>query len=102
MRTDSNPTALFLKHRAMFSLPDPAGVEIGCHDGVLWITLDKDPRDIVLQAGESFTPDTHERALIYAIKPSILALAAPRATSRPLRLKSQSSRRGLQVQLVPA
>ena len=100
MRTESNPTTLFLKHRAMFSLPDPAGVEIGCHDGVLWITLDNDPRDIVLQAGESFTPDTHERALIYAIKPSIMALAAPRAASRPLRLTNHSSNPSLQ--LVPA
>jgi hypothetical protein len=102
MRTDSNPTALFLKHRAMFSLPDPAGVEIGCHDGVLWITLDNDSRDIVLQAGESFTPDTHERALIYAIKPSIMALTAPQAARRTLRLTNHSSGRGLQVQLVPA
>ena len=47
-------------------------------------------------------PDTHERALIYAIKPSIMALAAPRAASRPLRLTNHSSNPSLQLQLVPA
>ena len=102
MRTDNNPTALFLKHRAMFSLPDPAGVEIGCHDGVLWITQDNDPRDIVLQAGESFTPQVHQRVLIYAIKPSILALTSPRPAGRAPVLSRWRREPGVQLALVAA
>ncbi|HSV54211.1 MAG TPA: DUF2917 domain-containing protein [Burkholderiaceae bacterium] len=74
MNTDTNRLDLRLQPRSIFSVPDAAGVQIACHEGSLWITLDNDPRDIVLNAGESFVGSEHRRALIYALDTSSLAL----------------------------
>jgi len=76
---------LTLEPKALFQVSDAAGVQIACHGGSLWITLDGDPRDILLEAGERFTATEHRRALIYALAPSTLRLAmdaAAPATAR--------------------
>jgi hypothetical protein len=80
-----------LRHHALFSLTDAAEVRIHCHQGVVWITLDNDPRDIVLEAGGSFSTPKHRRALIYALESSRLSVtgAAPATglhLSRPCHL----------------
>lgn len=75
MNTDTNRLDLRLQQRSIFSVPDAAGVQIACREGSLWITLDNDPRDIVLNAGESFVGTEHRRALIYALDRSSLALS---------------------------
>ena len=80
--TDSSPLDLTLAHQAMFSVSDAAGVQITCHEGSLWVTLDDDQRDIVVDAGSSFLTTEHRRALIYAMKPSSLSLAMA-AAARP-------------------
>jgi len=85
MLNDSSPFALTLAHQAMFSVSDAAGVQILCHEGSLWVTLDDDPRDIMVDAGGSFLTTEHRRALIYAMEPSSLSLVmAPAvAAARP-------------------
>ena len=83
--TDSSPLDLTLAHQAMFSVSDAAGVQITCHEGSLWVTLDDDPRDIVLDAGGSFLTTEHRRALIYAMKPSSLSLLVAAAGARTRR-----------------
>ena len=60
----------------MFKLPDAAGVEIVCRDGAVWITLDNDLRDYVLEAGDTFTNTEHKRALIYAMRPSSIGVTS--------------------------
>ena len=73
---------LSLAHKAMFSVSDASGVHILCREGALWVTLDDDPRDVVLEPGESFLSTQHRRALIYALAASSLTLAiAPAATA---------------------
>lgn len=67
---------LGLRRDALFSVPDAAGVHILCRNGTVWITLDGDPRDIVLEASDSFTTPEHRRALIYAMKPSCISVQA--------------------------
>ncbi|OOG39689.1 DUF2917 domain-containing protein [Polaromonas sp. A23] len=74
MTTSSNQFDLSLAHQAMFSVSDAAGVQILCREGSVWVTLDNDPRDIVLDAGDSFLTTEHRRALIYAMEPSALSL----------------------------
>ena len=75
-----------LEHQGLFDIADAAGVSLRCDRGNLWITLDNDPRDIVLRAGEVFVTDEHRRALVYALSPAALTLEAkaqPRALRPP-------------------
>jgi Protein of unknown function (DUF2917) len=82
MTTHTQPLDLQLSRRSIFNVADAAGVQIICRVGSIWITLDNDPRDIVLQAGESFTGTDHRRAIIYALDASQVALSdAQRAVS---------------------
>lgn len=77
MKTESVPNDLQLAHHAIYSLPDAADIQIGCIEGTVWLTLDGDTRDIVLEAGEAFTTQEHRRALIYALQPSRISLVSP-------------------------
>ena len=72
----SKPTELRLAPRAVHRMADAAGVTITCREGSVWITVDNDPRDIVLEAGGSFTASDHARALIYALEPSTVSTLA--------------------------
>ena len=74
MKIDSLPEDLHLAHHALHSLPDAAGVRIGCIEGTVWLTLDGDTRDIILESGEAFTTPDHRRALVYALQPSRISL----------------------------
>ena len=65
---------LSLEPRGLLEIPDAAGVRVTCSRGCLWITLDNDPRDIVLEAGETFLSTEHRRALVYALQASTMAL----------------------------
>jgi hypothetical protein len=84
------PLCLWLRRRQLLSLPDACGVKLVCDSGAVWVTLDNDPRDVVLQAGEHFTAVEHRRALIYALEGAHLTLrprlaqdAAATAVQRP-------------------
>ncbi len=70
----SNTTGLALQHQAMFELPDAADARVVCLEGAVWITLDNDTRDFVLEPCEAFTATEHRRAVIYALKPSRISV----------------------------
>jgi hypothetical protein len=92
-RGNTNQLDLSLAHQGLFTVPDASGVQVICREGSLWITLDNDPRDIVLAPGESFITTEHRRALIYAMGASALTLAASPCTegrSRVNRVSRQS------------
>jgi hypothetical protein len=65
---------LSLGARELLEIPDAARVQVTCARGSLWITLDNDRRDIVLETDETFFSTDHRRALVYAFEPSTLAL----------------------------
>ena len=54
MNTTRPSYELSLPARGLFEIPDIARVQVTCSRGALWVTLDNDPRDIVLEAGETF------------------------------------------------
>lgn len=83
MNNSSTPFELILAHKALFSVSDAAGVQILCRSGSIWITLDNDTRDIVLDAGESFLSTEHRRAIIYAMEASSVTLLAEKALQEP-------------------
>jgi hypothetical protein len=80
-----------LPARQLFSIPDGSAARILCTAGCLWITVDHDPRDVILQPGDSFESEDARRALIYATEPSAFTLLArPQRTMRR-RLSKNSS-----------
>lgn len=92
--------ALNLPRQALFSIADAAHVRISCVRGSVWITLDNDLRDIVLDDYGVFSTTEHRRAIIYAMKPSCITIA-PAAPSSPILSRSQSVAR-LVLQTQPA
>jgi DUF2917 family protein len=74
MNAITHPYALRLMPRAMHEIPDMSGVQVACSQGSVWITLDHDPRDIILEAGSAFSGTQHRRALIYAFTASELVV----------------------------
>lgn len=71
-----------LTHRGLHHVPDAAGQRMYCQSGTVWITLDHDTRDVVLEAGDSFSTPEHKRALVYALAPARLLIEPP-ADGRP-------------------
>ena len=74
---------LDLPARGLLTLPDAAGIGIECRSGTVWLTLDHDPRDIVLNAGERFEGDAHRRALVSALEPASVVIARARPAAWP-------------------
>jgi len=50
----------------LLDINDGEGFTIKCLEGAVWITQSNDPRDVVLEAGESFVLDKPGLALICA------------------------------------
>jgi Protein of unknown function (DUF2917) len=64
-----------LRHQAMFSVPDASKVRIGVSQGSVWITLDNDTKDYVLEECGVFTTTQPRRALVYALQPSCITVS---------------------------
>lgn len=95
---------LSLPHRAVFAVPDGAGVGIECRSGSVWVTLDRDPRDIVLAPGERFEGTEHRRVLVSALESSCITVsdAQPAAMPLPAPVRLRSPWRFLSHGLSPA
>jgi len=55
-----------LKTGELLDIDDGEGLGVECLEGAVWITQSNDPRDIVLNAGQSFTLDKPGLALVCA------------------------------------
>ncbi len=73
-----------LPHRCVFAVPDGAGVGIECRSGSVWVTLDHDPRDIVLAPGERFEGTDHRRVLVSALASSCITVRDAQPAAIPL------------------
>jgi hypothetical protein len=78
MRTELPRFEVSLPKSSIFTLPDVSGIAIECEVGSVWVTLDGDQRDIVLERGERFVSPSHRRALVSALEPSRVAVSMPR------------------------
>ncbi|WP_439573471.1 DUF2917 domain-containing protein [Phreatobacter sp.] len=63
----SNDASLHLARGGLIRLTDAIGTTVACRSGAVWITIDSDRRDIVLEAGERFLIDRQGLALVCAI-----------------------------------
>lgn len=80
-----------LPARQMFAIPDAASARILCTAGCLWLTLDGDPRDVILEPGDSFETGESRRALLYAMQRSAFVLSdRPQRTVRRRLSKNRS------------
>jgi hypothetical protein len=93
---------LDLRRQAVFSIADAANVRIACVQGSIWITLDNDLRDFVVDDCGVFTTLEHRRALVYALKPSRVSVSST-ASLAPDALNSGHARPlKLQIRMQPA
>lgn len=99
MKTDTLTVDLNMPHKALQVIPQGA-LRLVCREGSVWITLDHEQRDVVLQPGEVFTTRPQQRAIAYALRPSVLRLepvvctrraATPRWRWWPQRLRRSGS-----------
>lgn len=86
MNTQSHRYEVCIAAHGLLVIPDVAGVQLSCSDGSVWLTLDNDTRDVVLEPGDVFFSTEHKRALLYAFRPATVALrhaAGERAAHAP-------------------
>ena len=81
---NSSNFSLNLRKQAMLTVPDASKVRIGVTNGSVWITLDHDSQDYVLEACGVFTTSQPRRAIVYALQPSSITVAAVTSTSQRL------------------
>ena len=85
MRTEAVSTfKIELPRHAIFTVADIAGVDIECQSGCVWLTLDDDTRDLVLEPGERFVGDIHRRVLVSAFEPSSIRVSHALPAAMPL------------------
>jgi hypothetical protein len=70
------PATLLLARRQVHTIEDAGGLEIACRLGTLWITIDGDATDYVVERGETFFVAPHARALVYALADARVDLVA--------------------------
>jgi len=100
MNLELDQDGLCLKRSQVLKVRGGAGHSVLCHSGSLWLTQDRDQRDIVLGAGESFVLDRDGLALVQALEQSAISIAPPARRSRTtmpgLRIRPSAARwRGL-------
>ena len=70
----SEPIALAV--RCVHRIESARGMEVACVRGATWVTQERDPRDVVLLAGQSVVLETPGLALVYAFTDAVLTVGA--------------------------
>lgn len=73
-----------LAQGSTYRLEQPLHWRVDCLSGCLWLTHDGDPRDVVLEAGDSHVPDRNTRMLLHAVSPARFRLVPRVAEPGPL------------------
>lgn len=71
----------FLPRRNTLVLDDAEGTILSVESGVLWVTLERDPRDIILLPGMRFEIDRTGRTVVVAEEDSRLRVKVPPSTA---------------------
>jgi hypothetical protein len=91
MKIELAAPGLMLAKDQVLALPSPEGACVTSEAGVVWITQDGDPRDIVLAAGETFCLERSTPTLVQAFAPARIRIAErsrPKARGLPGLLNS--------------
>jgi len=57
-----------IQKRSTLKIANSLGRKVTCLTGTVWITVDYDRRDHILEAGQSFVPVTNELVLVHALE----------------------------------
>ena len=74
MNTDLLRARQTLPKGGLFRIHNGQGRRVECPAGCLWLTQERDPRDIVLEAGEGFTVDRAGNTFLSALSDSSFVL----------------------------
>jgi hypothetical protein len=75
-------SAIALPKGELYRIRHGAGRRIEALSGCLWVTMDHDLRDIVVEAGEGFSIDRDDDTLVSALDHSSFVLLGPDASRR--------------------
>lgn len=83
MRVNAPPFRVSLQWDHPLTLIDGLGTCITARRGAVWITIDNDLRDVVLESGESFRLEKRDRVIVQAIgKAEVVVVPPPPAPRR--------------------
>lgn len=77
MNLELNQDGVCMKPKQLLKVRGGVGHTIVCHSGSVWVTQERDRRDIVVGAGESFALDRSGLALVQAFEQSAISIARP-------------------------
>ncbi len=75
--TGMHPNVQAIAKDKILEIKQALGVTIECLEGSVWITLDGDMRDVILDVGQSFYVDRRQRTLIQALATARVRLIHP-------------------------
>jgi len=78
MKIELAAPGLMLAKDQVLALPAADGACVTSEDGVVWITQDGDPRDVVLTPGDTFCLERDTATLVQAFAPARIRIAEPR------------------------
>jgi hypothetical protein len=90
---------LTLAARSLHRIEDARGTRVTCVAGAVWVTQERDPRDIILSPGQSMILDRPGTAIVFAFRDATITLgsasevpAAGDGTRRPARVRNYGHR----------
>ena len=87
MNTDLDLSAISLNQGQLRRVQDAKGLCVQCLRGTLWLTQESDPRDVILEAGDTFTIERNGASYLQALSDSsflLLRRCEPPETVRQL------------------
>ena len=75
MKLALDSTSVGLERNQLITLREARGVRVDCLDGTLWLTEERMPDDVVIEAGQSFVIATPGLTLVMALQRSTLRVS---------------------------
>lgn len=86
MNIQLNQNGLCLKRNQVVTVRGGIGHSIICDSGIVWVTQDGDPRDVILSVGGSFRLDRAGLALVQAFGPAAISIVQPEPQTHATKL----------------
>jgi hypothetical protein len=74
MKLALGQSSVCMQRDQLIAMRDARGVRVSCQHGALWITQERSPADVVLEAGQSTVIDTPGLTLVMALSHSTVRL----------------------------